>query len=244
MTSNIDQQIEDYLNHNLSESDRQNFERRISEDQELAAMVKDLQEIEEGLHAVGMDHFKNDLRQWEQELAAQNYSVGWKRYLAVAAVITLVIIPAVYLFIAKKPTSEELFLAYYEPYDEMITSRGNANDSLGILLADGIEAYNQGAYQRCSELLQSYMIERPDDHRVALYLGIAQLEIDQKELAEANFIRAQQDPGFKQQAQWYQALTYLKFEDNKKARDMLNSIITSENHYRKAQAERLLDQLQ
>ncbi len=244
MTNNLDQQIEDYLNQKLSTSEMLSFEKKLIEDPELAAMVKDLKAIEQGLNAVGMDDFTKDLKQWEQELKAQSQPSSWQRYLAVAAVVTLVIVPAIYFFTSQKPTSEELFLSYYQPYQEMITSRGHSNDSLAILLADGMEAYSRGAYQVCSELLESYMQKRPDDHRVALYLGIAQLEINQQALAESNFQRAQQDSNFKQQAQWYQALSYLKFEDSEKARDMLNSIIASKNHYRRTQAQRLLDQLQ
>jgi hypothetical protein len=244
MTQNQDRQIQDYLNNNLPDSERQDFEKRMTEDQELASMVRDLQAIETGLHAVAMDDLVKDMQQWEQGLAVQKHAVGWKKYLAVAAVITLVLIPAVYLLTAKKPTSDELFLSYYEPYEEMLTSRGDTADSLGILLADGMEAYNQGAYQLCSELLQTYLNQRPEDHRVALYLGIAQLETNQMELAESNFQKAQQDPSFKQQAQWYQALSYLKFQERDKARNILNVIATSDDHFRKSQAESLLKQLE
>ena len=244
MTEDLDQLIEDYLNKNLSETDRQNLEQKLSEDQELAAMVKDLQSIEQGLHAVGMDQLSKDMRGWEQELKLDHsYSGGWKKYLAVAAVITLILVPAVFLFTDKNPTSEELFIAYYEPYEEMLTSRGNSVDSLGMLLADGMDAYNRGAYKLCSELLESYLAQQPEAHRVALYLGIAQLEINQQQSAESNFKRAQLDPSFKQQAQWYQALSYLKFKDRDKARDVLTAIAGSENHYRKSEAERLLNDL-
>ena len=147
----------------------------------------------------------------------------------------MVLVPAMYLFNGQKPTSEELFLSYYEPYDELITTRGNV-DSLNLLLIDGMEAYNQGAYQECSDLLASYLEVNPEAYKVFLYLAIAQLELNLQEQAEVNFLKAQEDPVFKQQAEWYQALSYLKFSETQKAIVVLESIVNSKNHYRKNEA--------
>ncbi len=244
MEENTDRIIEQYLSGNLREEELEQFKNTLKSDQRLARRVKDLQAIESGLHALGMDHLMQDMKKWEKDIKLSQPPVtAWKKYLAVAAVITLILVPAVYFFTSKSPTSEELFLAYYEPYEEMLISRSNTSDSLGILLAAGLDAYNRGAYQRCTDLLKSYLQQQPEAYRVALYLGIAQLEIDQKQSAEKNFLLAQNDPAFEQQAQWYQALSYLKFGEIPKARDILQSISTSESHYRKDQASDLLKDL-
>ena len=106
-----------------------------------------------------------------------------------------------------------------------------------------MEAYNRKDYEQCSDLLIQFLQKQPDAHRVALYLAIAQLELDLKDQAEANFIRAQKDPVFKQQAQWYQALSYLKFSETQKAKLLLESIINAESHYRKKEAAIILKEL-
>ena len=244
MEDKLDKQIEGYLNGSLTKTARDSFEAVLARDPQLADKVNDLKAIEAGLNAAGMEAFLNDLQEWENNLSVTQAPVpGWKKYLAVAAIVTLVIIPAIYLFSSKQQTSEELFLAYYQPYEEMLTTRGNGADSLGMLLADGMDAYNRGAFQLCSELLESYLQQNPDADRVALYLGIAQLEMNQKQSAEANFIRAQNDPAFQHQAQWYQALSYLKFDETGKATALLRSISQNTGHYRKEQAARLLEQL-
>lgn len=240
----LDQQIEGYLNGTLTQSEREAFETMLARDPEIAGKVKDLVAIDEGLKAVGMEEFRQDLKQWEGELKqVHTPAIGWKRYIAVAAVVTLIVLPAIYLFTIKKPTSEELFLAYYQPYEEMVTTRGNPTDSLGMLLADGVDAYSRGDYRQCTDLLESYLEQRPNAHRVALYLGIAQMEIDQQQSAEASFQLAQEDPVFRQQAQWYQALSYLKFNKSEKARAILQAISENGAHYRHAEAAQLLKEL-
>ena len=124
----------------------------------------------------------------------------------------------------------------------MIISRSNSVDSLNTLLAQGMAAYNKGAYRECADFLHSYLQQKADA-RVSLYLAIAQLELNQQQSAENNFLLAQQDPAFKQQAQWYQALSYLKFSETEKAKGILDVIVNEKNHYRYAKASRLLKEL-
>ena len=240
----LEQQIIDYLDGKLTAEERQSFELRLSKNPELAEEIDDLKSLEKGLHAAGMEDLLAEMDRWESEMTSmQSKTQMWSRYYAVAAVLTLILVPAIWFFSSQKPTSEELFLAYYEPYEELLTSRSNTSDSITVLLNDGLNAYNQGKYRECSDMLKSYLNLNPQDHKVALYLAIAQLEIDQKEEAEANFVRAQQDPVFKQQAQWYQALSYLKFSESEKAKALLEAISSTGGHYRKVEAQKLLEDL-
>ena len=244
MSQELDDQLFDYLEGRMTDRQRQEFERLLSEEPGLAEEIQDLQSLDMGLQAVGMEQLTLDMKDWEQEIDHFPPSVfTWKRYLAVAAVLTLILIPAIYVLTGPGQTSEALFLSYYQPYDELIISRSNEVDSLNLLLADGMEAYNRKAYEQCSDLLIQYLQKQPDAHRVALYLAIAQLELDLKDQAEDNFTRAQKDPIFKQQAQWYQALSYLKFSETRKAKLLLESIINTENHYRKKEAAIILNEL-
>lgn len=243
MPEEREKQMSDYLDSKMSDKSRQAFEKMLAEDSELAEEVRDLQSLDHGLQAAGMDTLIFDMQNWELEInQTQPVGITWKKFMAVAAIITLVLVPAIYLFNGQKPTSEELFLSYYEPYDELITTRGNV-DSLNLLLFDGMEAYNQGAYQECSDLLASFLEVNPEAYKVFLYLAIAQLELNLKEQAEVNFLKAQEDPVFKQQAEWYQALSYLKFSETQKAIVILETIVNSKKHYRKNEAGRLLKDL-
>ena len=243
MSEDLQNKVYDYLEGRMSPQEQELFEKQLLENQELKKEVNDIRALEQGLHGLGVESFKQDLASWEDALNSQPKDTSnWKNFLAVAAVILLIALPAIYFLVPGNPSNQDLFLSYYQPYEEMITTRGNTSDSLNLLLIEGMEAYSRKSYEECSSLLQSYLDQQPDA-RVSLYLAIAQLELNQAQAAEANFIQARQDPIFRQQAQWYQALSYLKFSETEKAKDLLGEIVGQQGHYRNQEANKLLKQL-
>ena len=228
----------------MNTTERELFEKEMSEHPDLSKEVNHLKALDHGLHGLGVESFKKDLKSWEASIDTRNsQGFKWNNILAVAAVIILIAVPAIYHLTQGNPTSEELFLSYYQPYEELITTRGyDDSDSLSMLLIEGMEAYNRKSYGECSQLLESYLA-RQSDARVSLYLAIAQLELNQAESAEANFQLAREDPLFREQAQWYQALSYLKFTNLEKAKDVLEDIVSQEGHYRNTEAGKLLKEI-
>ena len=106
-----------------------------------------------------------------------------------------------------------------------------------------MNAYNQQDYQTAIETLNEYLELVPTDYGIALYLGIAQMEIGKNSEAVVSFTMAQKDIKFAQQAQWYQALLYLKMNETSKAQEVLNEISTNNSHYQQQKAIQLLDKL-
>ncbi len=244
MSEDLEKIMADYLEDRLDPQAREQFEQRIKDHPELADEIRDLQNIEEGFEALGMDEFKKEVSSWEKS-HAKSRSKPWKPW-AITAAVLLLLVPAIYLFQKPAKTSDELFLSYYQPYEELITTRGD-DDSIATpgvqYLTDGLEAYNEGSYQKCANLLSQYLELNPTEYRVALYLAIAQLELNRREQAEENFLKAQRDGSFRQQAQWYQALSYLKYSETAKALELLDNIAVQAGHYRKEQAAQLVMEL-
>ncbi len=247
MAQDIDQNLFDYLEGNMSPEQEREYQQAIDRDPDLQQEIRDLKALELGLKSIGAENFKNKVGQWESEVKSSSGGFGWNPYLAVAAAILVVLIPAIFWFQNTPPATEELFLSYYQPYENVITVRGEDTDSLALsgrdLLLKGLDAYSNGAFAQSSDLLSQYLDLQPEDHRVALYLAITQLELNLPIQAEANFLKAQQDPLFKQQAQWYRALSYLKFDDITKAKTLLEEITQADDHYRSSQAGQLLEDL-
>lgn len=243
MSEDLEKIMADYLANNLKPDQLQEFERRLKEDPQLREEVSQLTDLDQGLRALALDEFKQEVRGWER--MAGKSTIRW-RPMAIAASLLLLLIPVWFIFQESSRSSEDLFIAYYQPYEEVITSRG-ADDSAAVsglhLLTGGLEAYNDRSFQQCAELLSEYLKLNPAEHRVALYLAIAQLELGLQQAAEINFEKAQLDPAFRQQAQWYQALSYLKFSDIDKASQLLSLISAQDNHYRRQQASTLLKEL-
>ena len=244
MSEEIGNKIQAYLEGNMAPDQREAFEQQMLQDPELSKEVSDLKQLDEGLQALGVEAFQKEVQGWDK-LHQPKTSFAW-RPLAVAAAVLILLVPAVYLFINPSNSSQDLFYAYYQPYEELVLTRG-ADDSLAApgvhFLTQGQEAYNRQAYQAAADNLNEYLQLNPGDNRVALYLAIAQLELDLPAEAEKNFTRAQQDQSFRQQAQWYQALSYLKFDQTEKATVLLSEIAEENSHYRNEMATQLLQEL-
>ena len=76
--------------------------------------------------------------------------------------------------------------------------------------------------------------EEPDNAEVQLAIGICQLELEQFENASQTFTSVN-NPLYKDQAQWYMAMTFLKQSDLTSARTILELIEKGDFNYEKAQ---------
>ncbi|CAN0497924.1 unnamed protein product [Scytosiphon promiscuus] len=106
-----------------------------------------------------------------------------------------------------------------------------------------MEAYNKGNYAMTIEILNSYLEKSPQDFGIALYLGIAQMEEGNNEMAVESFKTAKKSQKFKQQAQWYEALLYMKSNQTQKLKSSLIEISEDNQHYKNKKAKELLEKV-
>ena len=91
MSQELDDKLFEYLEGRMTDIELQEFEKLLSEEPGLAEELQDLQSLDMGLQAVGMEQLTHEMQDWEQEIDHIPPSViPWKRYLAVAAVLTLI----------------------------------------------------------------------------------------------------------------------------------------------------------
>lgn len=256
----MEQIIQDYLDGKLSEQDRIAFEANMKEDAELAQEVADLQLLENGLSSLGATQFAAEVGGWEQEYRASQQEGGiifgedkpgrgiifrQTQWLTAAVVSLLVLSAAAWWMLAGGQDTQEVYAAYYTPYEDMILVRGDTLQGVESMLRMGMEAYNAGEYAAAIGQLEAYRQAVPDDFRPFLYIGIAQAEQGETGQADANFKKAMEDPNYRQQAQWYQALTYLKTDQQAAAIQSFESIAGQNPvHYRQQEAKKILTLLQ
>ncbi|MEM9674636.1 MAG: hypothetical protein ACFB15_11705 [Cyclobacteriaceae bacterium] len=243
-----DQRIQDYLADALEGEELKDFENQMQQDPELAAEVAGYQNLERGLHGIGVEHLATEISAWEadyqQAQTTETKAVPFRPYYAVAAAITLLIVTGIFLFWNPTPDMAELYAQHYTPYEDMILDRSDATEGTQELLVQGMEAYNNQQYAQAEERLQEYLTQAPDQYGAALYLGIAQLETDRFEAAEASFTTALQDANFEQQAQWYLSLLYLKSDQPEETLTALQTIANSPQHYKNREATALLEEIE
>lgn len=244
MEEKLQDLMQAYLDGTLQEPELSDFKLQLQNNSELEAEVAHLREIQTSMHALGAESLLEATQDWEREINEKKKngnvrSLSIKRVLSIAAGVAAV---TAIIFFLRKPdyTTTELFASYYEPYENLIISRGEGDD---IILKRAMDAYDNHNYQRAVSLLQPYLEANPNERSAALYLGIAQMELSNYGEAESQLMEALNDPLYQQQADWYLALLYLRMDDVSKLSKTLEKIITMGDHYKEKEAREILGSL-
>jgi hypothetical protein len=236
---NIEIQIQEYLDGNLSGPELSAFEQLMQNDHNLAAEVKSLRQMEHNLRGLGYQELKSEVSQWESDYKTRSKKSQRHTYLAIAASLAIFTLVGYFAFYTSVDTND-LYAIYYSPYPDMIISRGEVTGS-EQQLTFGMQAYNDKNYVAASTLIEGYLAQGGSNKSAYLYLAISQLETGSFDKAEGNFKIAAEDPNFVQQSDWYRALLYLKQDRLELARTTLKEIAGNDNHYKHKDAESLLN---
>jgi hypothetical protein len=159
-------------------------------------------------------------------------------FLFVAAILVVILILIFNRFVTPREDVQQLYAQYYQPYEMLLTSRGDAEEQ--IALQEAIAAYQRQDYEKASRHFSA--IQSGDLALIKLYKGICALERHQHDIAITLFSELQQDDRIRQQADWYLSLTYLKMENKEMAKILLTKMADSD-HYFSKDATALLRQL-
>lgn len=238
--------IEAYHQHRLNDEELAAFERRRASDKDFDQKAEDYIHIMTEINTFGQQDFMKKVKGWEKDIAAKEKTkiIPLKRFLSMAAAIIIILIPIGYLLLSDffKQDQQELFTAYFEPYDDVITER---SEQAG-LLEQALSAYNQENFRQAITYFEGYLKENPEETGIKSYLGISYLAVGETDKAERSLKEATQSGTglFKEVSEWYLALTYLKAEQINPLKQQLKVITSQSGHMYRAQAEKLLKEIE
>jgi tetratricopeptide (TPR) repeat protein len=240
------EKIEQYLNNEMSQEERVGFELQIANDEALRNYVQLYDTIDKTMSVENTSPNENELRQTLQQMNRKYFAeegkviqVSFKKWLAIAASVIIVVTAGVY-FLSSNKTSPEKLYAEYAKHDPLnIQLRGNTTDSLA---QNAAAAFNKRSYEAALPLLDQYLSLQPDDIQMKFSLAICDLETGKNKEADSIFsMIASGQTAYAATAQWYQALSVLKQKDITKCRTILNSIPQTSSF--SAKAKELLKKL-
>jgi tetratricopeptide (TPR) repeat protein len=151
-----------------------------------------------------------------------------KYFYNIMLTITLVFFIVGFLLITKPV--EKLYDKYYSPYSITVDQRSSnkKNDSIQI----AFEYMNNKKYDNAIIVLQKIISDNDNNMLAHFYLGVLYQEIgDYKNaIKEYDIVCNNNDNIFVEQAKWYTALCYLKF-DKEKAQDRFKHISETNGYY-------------
>lgn len=255
--------IEQHLEGKLTGTALETFETQLQQDKDFADEVSIFQNLMRGIEAAGEADFIAKVGAWEAAAKAEQQTTEvaqpkkkgkvvkmsnrrrYLRYIAVAAVGLLLLIPASRLFFASTP---DLVGNNFEPYPNTIVVRGDATVST---LSIGMGFYDQKQYKKAAEALGKHIEQKENQETpaneladVRFYLAISQYLSKDLTGAAANFQQViEQSPTFREMSEWYLALTYLKANDTTKGKTQLELVAGNERHSKSEAAKALLEKL-
>ena len=134
----IDQWIDDYIFGRLDKDSSQQFLERLQSDQDLATQVKLRKEMKEGIEAFGRKDLKETLKDIHQEVTeipkvqSKNNKIVYYAIFVTLIVALLAALVWGWMFGSsiKKENPEQLYLAYFEPYQLSDLQRSESNQGV------------------------------------------------------------------------------------------------------------------
>ncbi len=229
--------LEKFLKNQLTQEERQQLDVLMNEDISFREQVLFEQNVKKAITRNEREDLKSFLRNIDS--SKQSKPFKWKA--VAASFIGFMMITTITLFLFRDKPAEQLYLSYYQPYPNIIAPavRGAADTSS---IAKAFEAYDTENYILSAPLFDQ-LYESNRTSFALLYSGISHLENGQTETAIQRFQQLKtEDNDYKDIAQWYLALTFLKDGKRDFAEELLKDLAKRDTEFSE-QVEELLKEI-
>ncbi|MCB0736931.1 MAG: tetratricopeptide repeat protein [Bacteroidetes bacterium] len=230
--------IELFLQKQLPEREMEAIERHLKHNPLDAEMVAN---IADALQAgITIDELKQSENQFKRSIGLpklQQRKAAVLRISRVAAAILILALPS-YFILSSSNSNAELYQTYFEPYNDMLTTRGDEQKN------QAMEYYNQKNYAKAAQVFEQ-VIETQNEPLLKLYYGISMMQNGHAEKA-ASYLESQSqnvtDKMVQEPFLWYAGLAYVANKESTKARMQFQKLLNASPFY-KTRAEKILSEL-
>ena len=244
-----DHTLDRYLRDEMSDQERRAFEEQLSTDDALTEALALHRDTLEGIRLDGSQALKRRLQAVEAALASPAPVVvaekkTHRRFLTTWVAIAASLLTAVllgYLFIPTASSPQELYVAYHQPFPNLINPAQRSTDNVAeeTVLGRAVRAYDRAQYAEALTLFAQG--DAQSDPGYTFYYGVSYLELDQPAQAIPLLERVVQEKTglFYEPGLWYLALAHLKANDPAAAKPYLHTLAEQEGDYTKEARELL-----
>jgi tetratricopeptide (TPR) repeat protein len=240
--------IERRISGDLSPAELKAFDERVAADLAFAEKVDDYVAIINGIKNVDSLALSDEVALWEKELqdeakVARVVAINpWKKYMIAAAVAAILVTTFVFINRPSDVDQQQLFTAYFVPYEDLITVR--EEDDGSEALATAMAKYNRKEYRDAIPEFLRYLEKNPRNDQALFYLGISYLGDKKASDAISVFEQLETRAGsYADHVSWYLALADVLRDDIVSAKARLENIARDSNHDFSMKANQLLDEL-
>jgi len=179
------------------------------------------------IHLAERAAVKKQLQALEASIAAKKKRYIWQ-WAAAASIVVAALFTTLQLL--RGPNYDALFSTYYEPYPNTLAPvERSANADSG--LSQAFAYYDGGDYEKAIQAFQQ--LQQSDQWKdLQLYMGIAQMALNQNEEARKSFEATIAAKGETSSiASWYLGLLYLKMQQPEKAKPFIITTAETDNPF-------------
>ncbi len=222
-----------FLNKELSETERLNFEERLESDPGFNAAFEEFKQLENEIRDTEVISFQNKLKEWDQAIEKNNSTSRLKLFSIAAGLAIIFGISAMYFF--SKSSENQILADHFIPYENIITTRSDVENNI----SKGLTYYDSNNYTKAIKVFESF----PNDPIALLYLGESQMSLMRYENAIITFKKlSSEETIFNDISMFHLALAYIGTKENDLAINTLKRIQSSSDYYE--EAKRVLRDLQ
>jgi len=231
--------IEKYIQNRLSQEEKAEFDTLLLNDVEFKKEV----DLHSDLKHVAKLEDSADFRKLIADIKIKKTQQrrNYTKWLAAASIV-LVLGLSYVLTLGNKPTNEELFTSYFEPYRNVIQpiERGEAQQDEKTL---AFTAYEKGDYKKAMVLF-SKLYDSTQESYCLFYKANALLKLEKANEAVPLLLEhLKTKDTLTEKSRWYLALAYLKLNNKIEAKKTLKKVI-SESNYKTKEAKELLEKFE
>ncbi|WP_117885555.1 tetratricopeptide repeat protein [Aureibaculum luteum] len=230
--------IEKYIQNGLTPEEKKVVDHLINADPNFKGNLKAHLNLKKAISASDDDAFKKLLNEIESTHTTKRRN--YTKWIVAASIVLLVGLSSI-LSINNKPSNDELFSSYFEPYRNVIQpiERGNNfQDEKTIAFT----AYEKGEYKKAFELFSKLHTSTNEPYYL-FYQANALLKLEKaKEAVPLLLKHLKTKDTLTEKSRWYLALAYLKLNNKVEAKKTLKKVLT-ESTYKTKEANELLKKI-
>jgi tetratricopeptide (TPR) repeat protein len=229
-----------YIYNELSDSEKTAFEQKLKSDAEFAEAYKLYSSIENTMQqdTVGdEDAFREQLTPYQQKYFSgattptKSKPKRWL-YIAIAAAAILILVFTIIPFNKTTPKTDEVLYAAYAQYEKIDETIRGDNDTVSKTFKKAADLFNTRQFAAAIPLWESI---KDKNVQALIWLGVCNMETKNYTAAIANFDTIiNGNSVYKDKAQWYKALCYLKQKDKKTCKELLLKITDGSSYFKQA----------
>lgn len=233
------EEIEGYINSELTEHEMDLFEAQLSDNKELNKEIELVKNINKALQENDIMQLRYKLRNIAENNIRENHSERSftlkfrpRRISISIAAASLIMLMGITGLLSRYSAEDNIYQKFYAKYETTGIPR-SSNTMNNQTLAIALQKFNNKDYESALNLLQEVISKDQNNTVGHFYSGVSFQEIGKYKDAidEYEVVVTDKDNLFIEQAEWYIGLCYIQTKEDKKAIKQFNKIANNHGFY-------------